>query len=146
MSADGNISDVVFTSVLCTMNEWMNEWKYLSRSKIKVTCQQDLITFDFYPSVDKFNKTESERQLSYTVFTRLWPYRPNCKLKTRSGRDKTQFTPHFETGQNCKNTEHVHFRNFLSPTVLTRWSPFQFTPQTCPRLRCEMGITLYYQC
>jgi len=29
-----------------------------------------------------------------------------------------QFTPHFETGQNCKKAAHVHFRNFLSPTVL----------------------------
>ena len=37
--------------------------------------------------------------------------------KLASGRDNTQFTPHFETGQNCKKTKHVQFRNFQSPTV-----------------------------
>ena len=30
-------------------------------------------------------------------------HRPCCKLETGSRQDKTQFTPHFETGQNCKN-------------------------------------------
>ena len=58
--------------------------------------------------------------------------------------------PHFETGQNCRKTKHVEFRNFLSPTVLIDLSPIQFTPPTptwqdktvlsCPCRRCELSI------
>ena len=72
-----------------------------------------------------------------------------CKLETGSRQDKTQFTPHFETGRNCKKTKHVQFRNFLSPTVLTC---FQFSSHRrygqdkavlcCPCRRCEIGIGL----
>ena len=41
-----------------------------------------------------------------TIFTsaRVWHqlrHRSSCKLETGSGQDKTQFTPHFETGQSC---------------------------------------------
>jgi len=34
----------------------------------------------------------------------------SCKLETGSKRDKTQFTPHFETGQNCLVLSPVQFQ------------------------------------
>jgi len=37
-------------------------------------------------------------------------------LETGSRQGKTQFKPHFETGQNCKKTKRGLFRNFLSLT------------------------------
>ena len=54
----------------------------------------------------------------------------SCKLESGSRQDKTQFTPHFETGQNCKKTKHVQFLNVLSPTV-----------SSCLCRRCELGVT-----
>ena len=57
------------------------------------------------------------------TFARVWRqrrHRPSCKLETGSRRDETQFTPYFETRQNClQKTKHVQLRNFRSPTVLS---------------------------
>ena len=51
------------------------------------------------------HSTSHFNDLTEWKFQRVWRqrrHRPSCKLETGSGWDETQFTPHFETGQNCK--------------------------------------------
>ena len=59
-----------------------------------------------------------------------------CKLETGSGQDKTQFTPHCETGQTV--------RNFQSQTVMTchQFSSHREHRQDKTRLSCPVGVTL----
>jgi len=79
---------------------------------------------------------------------------PVCKLKTRSRHDKTQFTPHFETGQNCTKTKDVQFDFLKFPTVLNCLQYSVHTADTdktrqsshCPCWRCELGITPILLC
>ena len=45
-----------------------------------------------------------------------------CKLETGSGQDETQFTPHFETGQNCFEI-FSHRQSWLVAIQFTPWTP-----------------------
>ena len=90
------------------------------------------------------------------VWTHLWPNldpvskcdittgnQVACKVETASGLNKTQFTPHFETGQNCFKIFSRRQSWLVANSVHT--ANTDMTREDCRCRRCKLAIRVDFQ-